>query len=195
MYDIMLNHVIAVTDRHEAERPYLEQIRRIVSCHPVALILREKDLTADEYYDLAVRVKGICDNADVPLVIHNFDIAAEKLDVRFLHLPFSRCSEIPKIKALHEKISIKIGCSVHSSEDAKIAEAAGADYLIAGHVYNSTCKPGITPRGLDFLTSVCRAVAIPVYAIGGIGLSDGRVDEVMKCGAAGACIRSQVMKM
>ena len=41
--------------------------------------------------------------------------------------------------------------------------------MTAGHIYATDCKQGLPPRGLDFLEEVCRAVDIPVWAIGGIG--------------------------
>ena len=44
------------------------------------------------------------------------------------------------------------------------------------------CKKGLAPRGLDFLKNVCDSVDIPVYAIGGINIDDGRREEVKKYG-------------
>lgn len=48
------------------------------------------------------------------------------------------------------------------------AQALGATYLLAGHIFDTSCKPGLPGRGLDFLAQVCAAVPLPVYAIGGI---------------------------
>ena len=42
------SHIIAVTNRRLSARPYLEQIERICSRHPRALLVREKDLTEEE---------------------------------------------------------------------------------------------------------------------------------------------------
>ena len=53
----------------------------------------------------------------------------------------------------------------------------------------------LAPRGLDFLKNVCDSVDIPVYAIGGINIDDGRREEVKKYGAAGSCIMSGMMKV
>ena len=80
-------------------------------------------------------------------------------------------------------------------EEAKEAEGLGASYLTAGHIYATDCKKGLPPRGLTFLEKICRNTTIPVYAIGGIGLTDGRIEEVIRCGARGACIMSEVMKI
>ena len=74
------------------------------------------------------------------------------------------------------------------------AEKLGATYLTAGHIYATDCKKGVPPRGLDFLRNVCEKVNIPVYAIGGIHVGTGQMEEVMKCGAKGGCIMSEMMK-
>lgn len=48
------------------------------------------------------------------------------------------------------------------------AQAAGADYLGAGAVFGSTTKNNTIPMSLDTLSAICKAVTIPVVAIGGI---------------------------
>ena len=53
----------------------------------------------------------------------------------------------------------------------------------------------LPPRGLEFLKEVCNSVTIPVYAIGGIKLSDVQMDEIIKCGAKGGCIMAGMMSL
>ena len=67
--------------------------------------------------------------------------------------------------------------------------------MTAGHIYATDCKKGAPPRGLAFLEEVCRAVDIPVWAIGGIGLDGGQLAEVKARGAAGACVMSGMMRV
>ena len=90
--------------------------------------------------------------------------------------------------------NIRIGCSIHSVEEAIMAEKLGASYITAGHIYATDCKKGLAPRGLDFLENVVRSVSIPVYAIGGIDIEGDRRKEVMIRGAAGSCIMSGMMR-
>ena len=85
-----------------------------------------------------------------------------------------------------------IGASVHSPEEAVLAEKLGASWLIAGHIFATACKPDLPPRGLDFLRNVCSSVSIPVYAIGGI--TPERLPAIMQAGAAGCCGMSQMMQ-
>ena len=85
-----------------------------------------------------------------------------------------------------------IGASVHSPEEALEAEALGADYVTAGHVFATDCKKGAVPRGLEFLRKTADAVSLPVFAIGGI--SPENIGAVREAGAAGACMMSQMMR-
>lgn len=79
---------------------------------------------------------------------------------------------------------IRLGVSVHSIEEAKIAEERGADYLFFGHIYSTNSKPDLEPRGLYALDEVCRSVSIPVIAIGGI--RPGNIHAIRSAGAQGA---------
>lgn len=67
----------------------------------------------------------------------------------------------------------------------------GCTYITAGHIFETDCKRGLPGRGLEFLREVCRAVTIPVYAIGGI--EPKRMAEIFAAGAAGACVMSGPM--
>ncbi|HBV52505.1 MAG TPA: thiamine phosphate synthase, partial [Clostridiales bacterium] len=89
----------------------------------------------------------------------------------------------------------QIGASVHSVQDALRAEALGAGSGTAGHIYETSCKEGLPPRGTEFLRAVCSAVRIPVYAIGGIRLEENQIRTVLGCGAAGVCIMSGMMTL
>ena len=86
----------------------------------------------------------------------------------------------------------RIGTSIHSVEDAIFAESHGADYITAGHIFTTDCKKGLPGRGIDWLKSICHAVSIPVYAIGGI--SDANISMLSDCNIAGYCMMSSSMK-
>ena len=81
-----------------------------------------------------------------------------------------------------------------TGREALEAEALGASYLIAGHIYATDCKKGLPARGTGFLRAVCEAADIPVYGIGGIHLDEAQIKEVLGCGAAGGCIMSGMMR-
>lgn len=77
-----------------------------------------------------------------------------------------------------------IGVSCHSVEAAKAAERGGADYLFFGPVFATASKAAYgAPQGLENLAEVCRAVAVPVLAIGGITLENAA--DCLSAGASG----------
>lgn len=85
----------------------------------------------------------------------------------------------------------RIGCSVHSPEEAAEASRCGADYVLYGHVYATASKLGAAPRGIEALRATCAAAELPVIAIGGIGPE--QTSEVLKAGAAGIAVLSGIL--
>lgn len=191
IYKEEYKNVIAVTNRKLSSRPFLEQMERVCKLHPRAVILREKDLSEEEYAELAVQILTLCKQYQVPCMLHTYLEIARKLQHPYIHLPLFLLRE--NSENLGDFLAV--GCSVHSVEEAKEAQKLGATYLTAGHIYTTDCKKGLPPRGLDFLREICNAVTIPVYAIGGIHAGTGQIREVMECGASGACIMSEMMKI
>lgn len=184
-------NVIAVSNRNLCDRPFMVQLERVCQCHPKALILREKDLTEKEYEALAKQTLELCKEYQVPCILHTYIEVAEKFSHRMIHLPLPL---LEKYSGRLHDFQV-VGCSVHSVEDALKAQKLGATYLTAGHIYSTDCKKGLPPRGLDFLEEVCRKVTIPVYAIGGIHIETGQLEEVMGRGAKGGCIMSEMMRI
>jgi thiamine-phosphate pyrophosphorylase len=93
------------------------------------------------------------------------------------------------VKSLHREKDFLIGVSCHSIEAAKAAERGGASYLFFGPVFATPSKAAYgVPQGLKRLAEVCRAVALPVLAIGGITLENAA--DCVSAGASGvAAIR------
>ncbi len=109
----------------------------------------------------------------VPVIIHWRCPRAEALiathGVVGLHLP---ASEAPS--AFRSRVRGLLGQSVHSIAAAKQAEAEGCDYLMISPIFAPGSKPGDTrpTLGLEGLAAVCRAVRVPVLALGGVGPAD-----------------------
>jgi len=101
---------------------------------------------------------------------------------------------MPALRGLDREVRARfslLGASCHSLEEAQEAQALGCTYLTLGHIFPTGCKPGVPPRGVELLRQVCRAVPLPVYAIGGI--SPELFPAVLQAGAAGACVMSGPM--
>lgn len=183
-------HFIAVTNRKlcKNQEDFLQRIAILSEELETGdfILLREKDLPQKEYWQLAEQCLAICKNSKANLVFHT-------------HLPPSVAMENSHLHTSNQSMEKKIfpkthslSTSVHSIEEALLAEKLGADFLIAGHIFPTDCKKGLPPRGLVFLRSVCAAVTIPVYAIGGITAE--RIPKVLAQGASGICVMSELMR-
>lgn len=183
-----MSDLLCITNRSLCKGDFLARIQAICNCHPAGIVLREKDLSEDDYTVLAQQVLVICHQYAVPCMLHSFPQAAAQLSCEALHLP------LPILRQLTaaEKAPFRIlGASCHSVDDAREAEALGCTYITAGHIFATDCKKGLPPRGLDFLRDVCANTSLPVYAIGGI--TPERLSAVKAAGAAGACVMSGTM--
>lgn len=178
--------LICVTNRRLCSGNFLQQVERLVQTKPHALLLREKDLTAPAYERLARQVKAICDRHGVLLIAHQNLAVVQSLKLTHMQLSMTALRSYQKTA-----FSPVIGASIHSVGEAEEAQALGAAYLIAGHIFDTDCKAGVPPRGLEFLRQVCQAAIVPVFAIGGIAA--GKIPEIMAAGAKGCCIMSEAM--
>lgn len=185
--------LLAVTNRKLCAGSLPEQLEIICSSEhkPDAVILREKDLAAAEYNQLAQEAAKICAAYRVQLILHSFWHTAIELDCKNIHLPLS-VLQTSEFQYYRNKFQL-VGASIHCMEEAQQAAALGANYLTAGNVYVTSCKVGLQGRGLVWLREICKEIKPPVYAIGGISLSGEQFDDLQKSGAAGACIMSEFM--
>lgn len=166
----------------------MSRLSKIAACRPSAIVLREKDLSSENYLRLAANVVQICAAHDVECILHNFYGAAIELGVRRIHLPLAT---LRTMTAADKKFFDVIGASCHSVDELREAENFGCTYATAGHVFATDCKKNLAPRGVKFLAEIVSAASIPIYAIGGISAEN--ISQVKSAGAAGACVMSGFM--
>lgn len=184
--------LIAVTDAASCTHSLAEQIERIANFEhkPTKLILRAKGLETDAYAELARKTQPLCLKYNIEFIIHTHWQLAQSMGLIAVHMPLPLLADMP----LEVRQSLYISTSVHSVAEAEQALQLGAKALIAGHIYATSCKPNLPPRGLEFLRSVC-VFDVPIYAIGGIGFDAKQWRELQSAGAAGACIMSGYMQI
>jgi thiamine-phosphate pyrophosphorylase len=84
-----------------------------------------------------------------------------------------------------------VGISTHDLAQARAAEAEGADYIGFGPIFATVTKDtGYSPRGLDQLREVRKAVRLPIVAIGGIGIDNARA--ALEAGADAVAMISEL---
>lgn len=167
--------LIAVTDAASCPYSLVEQVERLARCahKPSKLILRAKDLSAEEYGVLAQQVLPLCQRNGIELILHSHWQVAQELGINQLHMPLPLLGQIPAdAKAFFSATTARkaskaeynstnkpwLSTSVHSVAEAEQALKLGANTLIAGHIYATNCKAGLPPRGLEFLQSICAYV-------------------------------------
>lgn len=181
---------ICVTNRTLCRDDFLTRIDHIAKKGVAdAILLREKDLTEREYLELAEKVLSICKSHNRRCILHTYYKAAKELGCKEIHLP------LPLLQKMREEGEKEwfttVGTSVHSLKQANLAMHLQADYMTAGHIFETDCKKGLPGRGLSFLSKVVCKSEVPVYGIGGIS-ADNAV-QIMETGAAGVCIMSGFM--
>lgn len=184
-----MSDIICITNRRLCSDDFLEQIQRLAAAGADSIVLREKDLSEEEYIRLAEKVITVCRQYPVRLTLHFFYRAAIRLGTDRIHLPLYVLEQMSDSEKRHFSV---IGVSCHSAEEAVRAQKLGAGYITAGHIFPTDCKAGLAGRGLDFLRDVKDHVSIPVYAIGGISAENAA--SVIENGADGICIMSALMK-
>lgn len=194
----ILHRAIAVTNRHQCSRPFLQQMETVLQTRPQAVILREKDLPEGEYRALARKLIPLCEGAGVPYYLHGHYLeVARQIGCPNIHLGIAQLQAFHDAEhneggnplAAFERISV----SCHSAAEARLACDLGATSIVLGTIFETDCKPGKQGAGLGFLTEVCQAVPIPVFAIGGI--TPARMPDVLDAGAAGGCMMSWFMRL
>ena len=132
-------------------------------------------------------MQKICRTHQLPLILHTYQDICRRLDTYGLQVSYQQLLFQPQLRAQVQCL----GVSIHHADEAVRAADLGADYLLAGHIFATNCKQGLPGRGLDFLSAVCAATALPVYAIGGI--TPANIEQIKKTGAAGAGLMSSLM--
>ncbi|WP_155216028.1 thiamine phosphate synthase [Terrilactibacillus tamarindi] len=90
-----------------------------------------------------------------------------------------------------EAPQLRVGCSVHSVKQAQVKMDQGADYLLYGHVFETSCKPDLPARGLSEFKKMTQFAQVPMIAIGGIKPSN--ISLISETGGSGVAVMSGIM--
>ena len=179
-----------VTDRQQTRgRPLVPLLQSVFEVGIPAVQIRERDLETNELVDLTKTVQRHAGQGTRVLINDRIDLAMA-LDLAGVHL---RADSLPVAVARRLLgTGPLIGVSTHASEEVIDAEAAGADFVVLGPIYETPSKrPFGEPLGLAALEHAARRSRLPIFAIGGMTLE--RIREVHAAGAAGIAVLSAIM--
>lgn len=180
-----------VTNRYQDSlESFLAKIERACRSGVTIVQLREKNLTTNQYYQLAKQVKEITDAYQVPLIIDDRLDVCLAVDAAGLHIGDD---ELPVPVARQVLGPDKIlGVTAKTVKRAIEAEEGGADYLGTGAIFPTTTKENAPITLISTLKTICQTVAIPVVAIG--GLTSENIDQLMDTGIAGVAVVRDLMQ-
>lgn len=180
--------IIAISDRHSCKGDLLKCIEKLARAKIDALILREKDMRENDYYDLAKEVLKICKKHKLICFLHSFDKVALKLNHRYFHCPLKILRAEPRlVKYFH-----LIGTSIHSADELHEAMDFKCNYALFGHIFETLSKPFVPPKGIKTLSHICAMSKIPIYAVGGI--NENNIDELKNVAISGVCMKNALMQ-
>lgn len=180
-----------VTNRYQdSVESFLEKIETACRSGVTIIQLREKNLTTNQYYQLAKQVKEITDAYQVPLIIDDRLDVCLAVDAAGLHIGDDELPVSVARKVLGpEKI---LGVTAKTVKRALEAEEGGADYLGTGAIFPTTTKENAPITLISTLKTICQRVAIPVVAIG--GLTSENIDQLAATGIAGVAVVRDLMQ-
>ena len=161
----------AVTDRAWVGKQTLyQQVEAALKGGVTCVQLREKELGEAAFLQEAKDICALCRRYGVPFIVNdNVDIAIA-CGADGIHVG----QEDMEAGAVRRQVGedMTLGVSVHTVEEAQQAVQDGADYLGLGAVFPTSTKTDADQMSVDMLQAICKAVEVPVVAIGGINRSN-----------------------
>lgn len=179
----------AVTDRAWVGRQTLpEQVEAALKGGATCVQLREKELDGAAFLEEAKVLAALCRRYGMPLIINDNVEVALASGADGVHVGQDDLT-VEQVRRLAGDRLI-VGVSAHSVEQALAAQAGGADYLGVGAVFATATKSDAHVLPRETLAEICRAVDIPVVAIGGIG--EDNLLQLAGTGVDGAALVSAI---
>ncbi len=176
----------AVTDRRYGSGTLGARVEQALQGGVTLLQLREKELPQEDFIRETREIGRLTAAYGVPLIVNDCLAAALCPEAAGLHIGQKDMEAAAARKALGpEKI---LGVSAASIEEALAAETAGADYLGVGAIFPTATKKDARAVSPEELAAICRAVKIPVVAIGGLNAEN--LPRLRGTGIAGAAVVS-----
>ena len=178
-----------VTDKSDDVEKFLKTIEEGIKGGVSVVQIREKTADTLDFYNLALKVKKITAEYDVPLIINDRVDVALAVDADGVHVGQSDMPcDVTRALVGPDKI---VGVSAATIEEAKKAESDGADYIGSGAVFPTATKEDAPKITKEELKEIVDSIDIPVVAIGGINLNNAH--ELNDTGIAGLSVVSAIM--
>ena len=164
---------------HSEEELLKERVRAACRAGVDYIQIREKDLPGRALAALVEELVALPEKGHTRLLVNERLDVARSCGADGVHLP---ADSLP-ISAVRNWVGASwiVGSSCHNAQEVEQALAGGADYVLVGPVFPTPSKPGAPTLGLAGLAAICGRASAPVFALGGVDLSNAP-----RCIAAGA---------
>jgi thiamine-phosphate pyrophosphorylase len=150
--------------------------------------LREKEWPSGRLLPLAEKLRAACAAAGATFIVNDRVDLALAVGADGVHLGQD---DLPARAARPLlRPGMILGISTHSVEQARTAQADGADYVAVGSMFATTSKADFQLVGPDLMRKLRGEIRVPLVGIGGI--TPDNVSEVIQAGADGVAVISAV---
>lgn len=177
----------AVTDRSWLNGESLcSQVEKAIIGGVSMVQLREKDLPFEKFLEEAYKIRELCKQYGIPLIINDSVEIAVRVNADGVHIGQDDMDLTLARELLGE--DKLIGVSVHNLQQALFAQKLGANYLGVGAAFPTSSKDNAGVIGVQAIREICSKVDIPVVAIGGI--NENNIELLSKSGIDGVAVIS-----
>jgi thiamine-phosphate pyrophosphorylase len=184
-----LGGICFITDRKYCNLPVYDMTSAVLEAGVTFIQYREKDRTRREIYEEALRLRQLTRSFGAAMIINDHTDIALAVDADGVHLGQDDLPLREARKIMRDKI---VGISTHNLEQAREAEAGGADYIGFGPIFHTTTKDAGAPMGVDSIRLIKQNVRVPLVAIGGIHPPD--VGPVFEAGADAVAVATAICR-
>lgn len=183
------SHLYAMIDTAAGHEP-VALAQTLLNSGARILQLRLKNYPSRDLLAIATAIAELCKERGALFIVNDrADIArlasADGVHVGQDDLPLAAARAIVGANMI-------VGVSTHSVEQARAAEAGGADYIGFGAIYSGGLKNVANAQGLERLRAVRAAVKLPIVAIGGI--TEATVPAVLEAGAEAVAVITDIVR-
>lgn len=178
-----------VSDRQWLQEPLREAIAKSLEGGVTCVQVREKDMPHEAFVEEVQQIQALCKQQDILCIVNDdIDVMLEA-NADGIHVgQHDLNAQQVRQRIGNDKI---LGVSVQTVQQALQAEKEGADYLGVGAMFSTDTKKDADAVSYDTLQAICKAVHIPVVAIGGIHLQN--ISQLKGSGIAGIAVVSAIM--
>ncbi len=173
------HYVVLDADRQTANALH-KQIHNNAKQHCSLFLLRSKALGVEQYDDLARDLIRLARQLNVRLLLNSTAQHVVASGAAGLHLSAQAASCLD-YRPLDENYLLGVSC--HHSSELAIAEQLNADFALLSPVQHTASHPDTTPLGWEQFSHLLDMVNLPVYALGGLGVTD--ITQAKRYGAQG----------